>query len=446
MAFNRFRTGIILRVVLIALTLWLILFLHQRTSYVMTIAILVLVAVYEVASLIRFVERTERDLTRFLQAIKYEDFFESFSTGSGTTARRLHDEFSRIIQDFRRVRGQREEQYLYLQTVVQHIGIALISFDQDGDVELVNSAARRLFKLNRLKNIDALEKISTKLVDQLKRIRPGEKKTVKVMDEGELLLLSIHATEFTRQGRKVTLVSIQNIRSELEEKELEAWQNLIRVLTHEIRNSIAPITSLASTTAALLEDIQPSSPQDREQIEDVNLAIGTIQRRSKGLLNFVEAFRSLYKVPKPTFTTVAVTSFFDQLETFFAVQFKEKGVKASFVCEPRELEVTADPDLLGQVLINLVTNALQALEATPDPKITVSAGIDQRGHARMQVEDNGAGIDEETLERIFVPFFTTKPEGTGIGLSLSRQIMRLHKGQISVQSEPGKRTVFTLTF
>ena len=446
MAYNRFRLGVVLRIALLAANLWLIFFLHQNTDYVMTIGILIMFSFYLLFSLIRYVEKTERDLTRFLQAIRYQDFFETFGTRSGPTAARLHDEFTRIIQDFRQVRSQREEQFLYLQTILQHIGIVLISYDKDGEVELINPAARRLFKINRINNIDHLKPFSSKLVDVLHSIRPGEKKTVRVTDENELLLLSVHATEFHSGGKRVTLATIQNIRSELEEKELEAWQNLIRVLTHEIRNSITPITSLATTTADLLTQVKPSSPEDQEQIDDVNLAIGTIQKRSKGLLNFVEAFRSLYKVPKPKFEQLSVHEFFLRLETFFEVTLEERSIAIRFSCDPEQLDVMVDPDLIEQVMINLITNAIQSVEGIKDARILVAASIDQKGHARIQVEDNGPGIAEDLLDRIFIPFYTTKSEGTGIGLSLSRQIMRLHKGAISVHSIPGERTIFTLSF
>ncbi|MCB2197916.1 ATP-binding protein [bacterium] len=446
MAYNRFRIGVVLRVGVIVSTLFLILVLYQNTDYLMTIGILALIAIYQVFSLVRFVERTERDLTRFLQAIQYEDFFETFGTRAGPSAKRLHAEFTRIMQDFRNVRSQREEQFLYLQTILQHIGIVLLSYDQEGEIELVNPAARRLFKVNRIKHIRHLERFSPALVKALQSIQPGEKKTVRVTDENELLLLSVHATEFHRGTRRLTLATIQNIRSELEEKELEAWQNLIRVLTHEIRNSITPITSLASTTVDLLAQVHPATDEDREQIEDVNLAIGTIQNRGKGLLNFVEAFRSLYKVPKPNFTQLSVQDFFQHLQTFFDVSMEQRSICLSFECSPDTLQVTVDPDLIEQVLINLITNAMQALDGMEGGRIEVSANIDTRGRARIQVVDNGPGIPEEEIDRVFIPFYTTKSDGTGIGLSLSRQILRLHKGSISVHSIPSERTVFTLNF
>lgn len=443
MAFNRFRFGVIWRVFLLSMTLLLFLLLIFRTDYIMTTLIVGVVLLFQVWSVIHYVEQIERDLTRFLQAVKYEDFFETFSGRRSVFAERLHGEFTRIIEDFRTVRGEREEQMLYLQTVVQHVGIALLVYDSEGEVDLINSAAKRLFHVNRLRRVQQLAEFDDQLVRSLLTMKPGQRVVAKVMDEGNLLQLAIYASEFRREARRFLLVSIQDIGSELEEKELEAWQNLIRVLTHEIRNTITPIASLANTTHELLEDPHQA---DSEEIEDARLAVNTIRKRSEGLLNFVEAFRSLYKVPKPTFTRFDICDFFEHLDTFYSQTFQEKRIEAAFSCSPAHFDVTADRDLIEQVMINLMTNAVQAVEKVEEPQIRVMAQIDARGRARISVIDNGPGIDEETLEKVFIPFFTTKPEGTGIGLSLSRQILRMHKGSISVQSKPGEGASFHLTF
>ncbi|MFH0881857.1 MAG: ATP-binding protein [bacterium] len=444
MVFNRFRVSVVLRVVGIILNLAVLLFVVTQTHYVMSVFVLSVILLWQIWSLIHFVERIERDLTRFLEAVKYEDFFETFSNRRSVFAKRLNEEFTRIMDDFRVVRAQREEQMLYLQTVVQHVGIALLAYDPDGEVDLVNSAAKRLFRVNRLRNVRQLGQVSEELVRTLFTLRPGQQKVVKVMDEGDLLQLAVRATEFKRQGRRLLLVSIQDIGSELEEKELEAWQNLIRVLTHEIRNTITPIASLASTTEELLE--QETNPgATGEILEDAKLAVQTIRKRSRGLLNFVEAFRSLYKIPKPNLTRFEISEFFDHLQALFRQTCEERGIETHFTCNPSAFELIADRDLIEQVMINLITNALQALEGVVDSRLNVTAMIDSRGRARLSVQDNGPGISEDVFEKIFVPFFTTKPEGTGIGLSLSRQIVRLHKGMLSAQSRVGEGATFHLT-
>jgi len=412
----------------------------------MTIGITAILAVYQVVALIHYVEKTEKDLIRFLQAIKYEDFYESFSGGRSRIAKLLHEEFNRIIQDFRKVRAQREEQYLYLQTIVQHVGIALLTYDDNGEVELFNSTFRRLFKIPHIMNIKRLEIVSSDLYNTLIEIRSSESRQVRVMAHGELMLLSIHATEFRRQGTNYKLVSIQDIRSELEEKELEAWQNLIRVLTHEIRNSITPITSLASTTDTLLSDVDSIDPEVKDQLDDAKLAISTIRNRSKGLLRFVEAFRSLYKIPDPIFSKVSVSELLTHIHQMFEKRVEDKNIICDFNCRPAALDIMVDEDLISQVLINLITNAIDSLDETGEGRIWVEARMDQRGRPIIAITDNGRGIEKELTEKIFIPFFTTKKEGSGIGLSLSRQIMRQHKGSIVVESIPGEKTTFFLEF
>jgi nitrogen fixation/metabolism regulation signal transduction histidine kinase len=442
MVFNRFRFGVLLRVIFIAAAVALVLFLIFRTEYVLTTSITILVTLFIVADLIKFVERTERDLTRFFQAVKYEDFFETFHGLKGSVSTELHSEFNRVIQDFKSVRLQREEQFHFLQTVVSHVGLSLISYDTDGNIELINGTACKLLRCKKIRNIESLRILSEDLIEALKGIKSGERRIVKVVHDGDILMLSMHATQFKRRGINFKLVTIQDIRSELEEKELEAWQKLIRVLTHEIRNSITPITSLANTTVDLLKSIEV----DSEDMEDAKLAIKTIQKRSGGILKFVEAFRSLYKVPQPDISKVEMADLLSHIKMIVSEGLEAHSVSACYLCTPGDISFMADQELIEQVLINLVRNSIQALDGVENPAIDVSAFIDQAGRIKISVIDNGKGIREEEQEKIFIPFFTTKSDGSGIGLSLSRQIMRLHKGSITVVSTPHKETVFTLTF
>ena len=446
MTLTRFRIVVVIRVILLALTLLGTILLIEYTGYVMTLALAIVLVIVQVIALIRHVEKIDRDLTRFLIAVKYEDFFETFKTPTTGTASRLNDEFTRIMSEFRRVRAEREEQVQYLETVLQHIGTAVLSYDDKGDIELANNASRQLLKRNRLDHIDRLENFSPELVDVLKTARPGRHRVVKTMYEGEVLQLLVRSTEFIRQSRKLTLVTIQDIRGELEEQELEAWQNLIRVLTHEIRNSITPIASLATSTHSLLATVPAGGHVHDEAMEDARLAINTIEKRSQGLLRFVEVFRSLYKTPEPELAHIKVKPMLEHMQTLFAQRFQENRIDADFSVQPDNLRILADRDLIEQVLINLLTNAIQALERMSDARISIHASIDDRGRGRIQVADNGPGIAPEHLDRVFIPFFTTRAHGTGVGLSLSRQIMRLHKGTITVQSKPGEGAIFTLVF
>jgi nitrogen fixation/metabolism regulation signal transduction histidine kinase len=451
MVYRRFRINTIVRILILSLFLCLFFFLLFRTELFAALFITGVLSVYQIYSLVRYVETTNRDLSRFFETVKYEDFSQTFKDdGRGKSFSELRTAFNDVCDAFRKARSEKEEHYHYLQTVVQHIGVGLIALQRDGDVELINTAAKRLLKVPRLKNVKSLDTFSTKLVEKLLNLRSKERALVKVYDNGELLYLSLYATEFKLGGQDISLVSIQNIQSELEKTEIEAWQKLIRVLTHEIMNSITPISSLASTMSELMgEDssgLSPAPESDQETLDDMRQAIKTIQKRSQGLLHFVDAYRNLTLIPQPNFQIFPLQELFERVEKLMQTNIEEKGIDFKATVEPSSLELTADPELIEQVLINLLLNALQALDQRQDPHIRLDARLDDRGRILIQIRDNGPGITKENMDKIFIPFFSTKDGGSGIGLSFSRQIMRLHKGTINAHSIPDEQTTFSLRF
>jgi len=451
MVYKNFRLQCIVRVLVLGATITLFSHLLVGTPWYATTLIVGSIALYQVYALIHYVEKTNRDLTRFLQSIRHSDFSQTFTGGGlGASFDALNAAFSEVTDAFRRTRAEKEEQVRYLQTVVQHVGIGLISFGSDGEVALMNTAARRLLNAPQLKNITSLETFSKPLVDTLFRMKPGERALVKIEDHNESLQLAIYATAFRLRDQKRTLVSIQNIRTELEEKEMEAWQNLIRVLTHEIMNSVTPIASLTATvkdlfTASFVGQ-EPDEKIPAERIEDIRGALGTIQKRSEGLLHFVEAYRNLTRIPRPRFRIFPVAELFERVGQLMQAQMADRAIRFRTSVDPESLELTADPELIEQVLINLLLNAIQATQGRTDIQIELTARMDGRGNLLIRVADNGPGIIEEALDKIYIPFFTTRRDGSGIGLSISRQIMRLHRGTIGVRSEPDVETVFTLKF
>lgn len=451
MVYKRFRINCIIRIALIGATIYLFFYFLVRTTYYVSTIIIASIILYQIYALIYYVEKTNRDLTRFLEAIKYSDFTQTFTgAGLGSSFDELKKAFSEVMDDFRQARAEKEEHFRYLQTIVQHVAIGLVAFQPNGEIELVNTAAKRLFRVPRLKNINALKNFSESLVATLFRLRPGEKALVKVNKNNEILQLALYATEFRLRGRKFTLVSVQNIYSELEEKEIEAWQNLIRVLTHEIMNSVTPISSLAATANDLLTKSNSNQMLNKEiqldTLSDIGNALQTIQRRSEGLLHFVDAYRKLTRIPTPDFQIFTISELFQRVQHLLQAQLDEKSISFNTIIEPETLELTADSELIEQVLINLLLNAIEAVANQPDAEINLHARFDPSSHIIIQIADNGPGMTEDVLEKIFIPFFTTKKSGSGIGLSLSRQIMRLHRGTISVQSKPHIETVFTLKF
>ena len=430
-------------------TIFLLMYLWTQTSFYASTLMAGLFSVYQFYSLFKYIEKTNHFLARFLRSIKYNDFSQSFSSElKGTAFEELNTAFSEVIGEFQRARKEREEHYRYLQTVVQHVGVGLIAFKRNGEVDLINNTAKKLLKINRLKNIDQLKDLHEELALKMLEIRRGEKFQVKIHYENEMVQLSIRAIDFVMRQQTITLLSMQNIQRELEEKEMEAWHTLIRTLTHEIANSIAPISSLASTAKDLLTGIGDNKPMDLddETVSDVINAVQTIEKRSVGLLSFIENYRKLTKLPIPEFQLFTVSELCGRVAKLMKEQIDKYQIDFKVSVSPEELEITADLILIEQVLINLLKNAVEAVENIEKPVIELIARADEHGYPFMQVVDNGIGIQLDTIEKIFVPFFTTKKEGSGIGLSLSKQILRLHGGSLNVTSEPMIRTTFILRF
>ena len=453
MGFRNFRLVCTIRTVLLFLTITLFLYLLWHTELHATTAIAAVVIIYQIWALIHYVERSNRDLSRFLMAIRHSDFASTFPDHRlGGSHRELRQAFDLVLRDFRKTRMEKEEHFRYLQTVVQHIGIGLIAFDTGGDIDFMNNSARRLLGVPGARNIARFSRLSPLLHEKLAGIRSGQKELLKVDIQGEMMQLSLAATEFKLGQRSIKLVSLHNIAGELAEREMEAWQQLVRVLTHEIMNSVTPIASLSSTAGTLLDASEQQSKDpsaetlSKPQLSDVRRAVYTIKKRSEGLLHFVDAYRTLTRIPKPDFQIIPVAGLLERVRQLALSRPDATGLTISTEAEPTSLELTADPDLVEQVLINLTTNALQAIGGRPDGQVMLSSRLNERGRVIIQVSDNGPGISPEAQESVFVPFFTTKPDGTGIGLSLSRQIMRLHRGEISVTSAPGELTTFTLRF
>ncbi len=484
MVFKRFSLAVFTRAVALCASVFLLIYLLTRTPFVATPFIVALLIALQIYSLIHYVQKTNRDIARFFDSIRYSDFTQTFQSNvKGSSFEELNRAFSDVIEQFRKTRAEKEEQYRYLQIVVQHVGIGLMAFTPDGQVGLLNAAAKKLLKVNNVENISELAGISSRLVDTLREIGAGENLLVKFVNDNELFQLSIYATEFKMRDSHYKLVSLTNIQSELEEREMQAWQNLIRILTHEIMNSVTPIISLSSTANELLADAVedeekdgnlgkgrtengerktgeqvkrdpdgpstsplPECPVPLSVLQDVKGALQTISKRGQGLLHFVDDYRNLTRIPTPNFQTVRISDLFGRIQTLFSDRFQVRNIRFTCTVEPADLELTVDPDLIEQVFINLMMNSIGALINTSSPEIKLTARTDRRGGVLVQLTDNGHGIPEGLQEKIFIPFFTTSKEGSGIGLSLSRQIMRAHKGTITVRSVAGAETTFTLKF
>ncbi len=455
MDFNaNFKVVVVIRVVLIVLTSLFFVNLFYIDSYNLSKALVLGALVYQVYSLIKFIDKTNNELAGFLESIKYDDFSHTYTTKkTGTSMDKLYQQFNLVIKKFREVRADKEAQYQYLRTIVQHVGIGIITFNKKGEVQIINAAAKSLLGIDLIKNIKQLSEVSPELVASLMELRTGGRDLMKIERDGEEVQLAIYAIELVRRDEEFKLISIQNIKSELEEKEMDAWQNLIRVLTHEIMNSVTPISSLAATMESNLESSLDDNfnvlDVSKEDLEDFHMMVQTIHRRSDGLIKFVGDFRNLTRIPMPKIEEVDVCGLVNPILNLLQPDIKDCEVIVDTKIEA-SLKINADREQIEQVLINLLKNAIQALgendELNKEKKIWISAGYDETEKIFIQIKDNGTGIDEEALKKIFIPFFTTKKAGSGIGLSLSKQIMRKHGGNILVNSKVNAGTEFTLKF
>lgn len=450
MGSKNFRDNIIIRVCLLALTIFFLCNSILGNGGGATIFFFLALSATQIIFLIRYAERGVKEVSKFLSSIRYDDFSGAYSLqGRGKYLDALNAEFNRVMTKFREIRAEKEANYHYLRTVIQHIGIGIVAFDASGKVQMVNLAAKKLFNIHKLDNIEELAPFGETLVQTFTRLHTGGKDLVKVIVNNDPMQLAMYAIELTLMGQEFKLVTLQNIRPELEEKEMEAWQNLIRVLTHEIMNSVTPISSLAATVDdEIVTHIEAEGKTEisKADLEDIHLAIQTIKRRSEGLIRFVTDFRDLTKVPVPHFTVFPVKELIDRIILLMASELEEQDVSPVVLIWPETLMLTADRELTEQVLINLIKNAIHALADIENKLLEIEARQDSKSRVVIRVKDNGPGIEPEALDRIFIPFFTTKRNGSGIGLSLSRQIMRVHKGSISAKSMLGKETVFTLRF
>lgn len=406
------------------------------------------IIVFQLVEIFRFISQTNRKLTRFLESVKYSDFISGFTADNklGKSFRDLNTAFNEVLEAFRKARSEKEEHWQYLNSVVQQVRTGILSYDTDGQIQLINPNAKRFIGNNSIRNLRELIQINPRLYHAINSVRSGKSELYKGSSE---LFLTIQSTELRIRGIDVKLVTLQNIQPELQKQELEAWQNLTRVLRHEIMNSITPISSLTSTLREILDhDLERKNSHyelKEEGAEDLKEGLSTIENRSKGLIKFIDAYREYTSLPQPKMSIVRLKDLVERVAQLMKPELKKTKVTFHHECNSEYLTIQADVEMIEQVLINLLKNAIEALAETPQANLQLIGRYDESS-VIIEVIDNGPGIIKEALEHIFVPFYTTKRTGSGIGLSLSRQIMQMHNGSITVKSEPEVRTIFTLRF
>jgi nitrogen fixation/metabolism regulation signal transduction histidine kinase len=450
MIFKRYRFLIILQVVLLGVTVALFFWTLGQEYMLITSSSLVIIWILQIIYLIWYLQKINRDLIKFITALRYDDVSISFEKERKVDPyfRDLYQELNHIINEISTIRSEKESEHQYFQNTVKHINTGIIAFDETGKIEICNDAALVLLNLKRLNNIAEIEKTKLGLSDSIKNLKPGTTSLVKLVQQNDVIQLSIKSANFRIKNRSIKLISLQNITSEIDRSEVDAWQKLIRVLTHEIMNSVSPIKLLSGSLIEMFEEnntIKPINELDNKTIEDSVLGLKTIRKRSDGLSNFVETYKNLTQIPKVKISEIKINQLFEHLNTLLKDDLNAKNIGFIINCNPSNLVLNADEKLVEQVLINLIKNASEALKNIEHPIINLNAET-SNDLVHIIVSDNGPGISSDIAENIFIPFFTTKEKGSGIGLSLSRQIMHLHNGSISVKSEPNIETVFTLQF
>lgn len=447
MNFRNFEWRILLRVALLFITLSAASFVLVKQWYVYLL-IAVPIIIYQVIDIFRFQRKAHEELDEFVESVHYRDFSRYFDVKHAPIELQpLRKGFNEINTTFKVISKEKETQYQYLQKILELVDTGIISYEEEtGLVVWMNESLKRMMQLPYLKTIHSLARRDEELYKEILTLKPGISKIASVHFERSVFKVLLSATAFQTEGKIYKLIAFQNVNEALDETEAKAWQKLLSVMTHEIMNSVAPISSLADTLKHRLQQSVTSLNDEGGSLDDLELGIDTIKRRSEGLLKFAETYRNLNKITTLNLKKVYVRDLFGNLHQLMQPTLEQKDIELETILKDTDLQLEIDINLVEQVLINLVVNAIEAIKDSPSPKIVLSAYVSSNYKSVIKIADNGNGMPPELIDKIFVPFFSTKKNGSGIGLSLCKQIMMLHRGNIQVQSVEGEGTAFLLQF
>ncbi|MFA6085207.1 PAS domain-containing sensor histidine kinase [Mucilaginibacter sp.] len=449
MIFNRYEWRLVLRVILlfIAVAATATIVVKGAGVYLYTVITVPLV-VYSVLDLIRFNKKAQDEVNQFVESIHYRDFSRHFDVRKAPNELKpLRKGFNDINTTFKLISRERETQYHYLQKILELVDTGILSFEQEtGETGWINEAFKSLISIPYLKTIHSLEKREPGLYKDIMRLKPGDAKVLSITRDQQQIKMLVTASIIRSDEKMYKLIAFQNVSEALDETESKAWSKLLNVMTHEIMNSVAPISSLADTLKNRLQSPEIANSIQSAELEDISLGIDTIKRRSEGLLKFTESYRSLNKITKLDLNKILVRNMFENLNSLMRPTLEKKKIELEIILRDPALAIEADINLIDQVMINLLINAIEAVKDKEHPRITLSAEVQSNNRTLVKVMDNGLGMPPELMDKIFIPFFSTRKTGSGIGLSLCKQIMLLHKGNIQVQSAEGKGSAFILQF
>lgn len=447
---RNFSINIILRVSLIVVLSVLLGYLLVKSQSLRYILLCAITITFLTINLIFYLNTTNRKILYFFDSVRNDDSSLSFTVEEkNKTLLEIYKSMNRVNMEIQQLKIENIQQEQYFRILLEHLATGIITFNSKGFIMHANSSAKKLLSMDVLTHLQQIERIDQKLYQAIIKIKPSERKLIPVTSEQSTIQLSLKATSFRIKEDDLVILSIQDIKNELDEKELESWMKLIRVLMHEIMNSITPITSLSESLFTIFSKKgHPVLPQQvtEKTITTTLQGLNVIKEQGKGLMSFVDSYRKLTRVPEPEKKLFRVADLMNRVQILYNSLEKNDKIELSISLKDHDLELYADQNLISQVLINLLKNALEANENNPRGKIMIIAVADSSQHPEICVTDNGPGIAEENLDKIFIPFFTTRQKGSGIGLSISRQIMRVHGGNLKVRSVPGKETVFCMNF
>mgnify|MGYP001817595320 CR=1 FL=1 len=447
MVYRRLYIQIILRTALLLATCLVLGWIIHRPEYVHASIVISLLLFVETLELIRYLNRTNRKLSQFFSALPDRASSLKFDGSDSDGAfRELSQRLEQVNRMFQEERREKEAQNNYLNYLIEQIGVGIITYGGDGKVDMINPAAKAIFAEKSIGELASLNQFNPEFEKQINNLALNQKILIRIIVKGEIFYLSVQKSLFKLEDRFYGLISFQDINSELDKKELDSWQKIIRVLTHEIMSSISPVTSLSGH---LLKKIS-SGPEIHKEangrmMEDLKEGLEIIHSRGEGLMEFVRHYHSLTHLPIPVLEEVQLSPFLNRILNLVEPECRSNNISVELDVR-KDLQLSMDPRLIEQVLLNLIRNSMQALEGIQsDKKILVTADRLVSG-VQISVSDNGCGIDMDQMDTIFIPFYTTSEKGSGIGLSFAKQIMRLHNGQISVKSEKGEGAKFILRF
>lgn len=447
MTYKSYRVSLLLRVfgVLIALILLAFGIVLSNSYAIVAGSFFSILAVY---NLFAFVTKRFVEMDDFFESVKYRDFSRYFVEEKGPKdMRELHKGFNLVNKTIKTIDNERQAQFVYLQKILEMVNIGIIAYNvESGAVLWANDSLLKTLDLPSFKNIRFVEKRQPHLYEELFETYHSTTTSVTLEMRQETLKVLISDTVFEMEDASFKLIVLQNIEETLNQNESDAWKKLLSVMTHEIMNSIAPISSLAETLQATVKAASENPSEALLELDDLNAGLSSIKKRSEGLMKFAKTYRSLNKVTHVNKVTVRASMLFESIEALMKPSLENKNVVLTFDAKDPHLVFEIDTYLIEQVLINLILNAIDATETTVKAEIIVSAALSHKGKPQLKVTDNGKGIPDEILDSVFIPFFSTKKTGSGIGLSLCKQIMLLHGGKIQVQSAQDKGTMVRLIF